>query len=87
MIMGGEDYMRSDNGMRRRDKDYGLCQRQIFYQQWTKCNPSGRLVDNNLGTKSVWLDGSDDIDNGRLELHLKSKSDILFLRIPVTGMG
>ena len=58
-----------------------------FYQQLTKCKPSGRPLDNNLGTKSVWLDGSDDIENGRLELHLKSTSDILFPRIPVTWMG
>ena len=60
---------------------------QFFYQQLTKCKPSGRPSDNNLGTKSVRLDGSDDIENGRLELHLKSKYDIPFPRSPVTCVG
>ena len=45
----------------------------IFYQKSIKCKPSGRPAYNDLETKSVWSDGGEDINNGRLELHLKSK--------------
>ena len=85
--MRGGDDTRSDNERRRRDEDYGLCPCQFFYQQPTKCKPPVRPAYNDLGTKSVWSDGGDSIENGKLELHLKSKSDIPFPRIPVTWMG
>ena len=85
--MRGGDDMRSDNERRRQDEDYGLCPGQFFYQQPTKCKPPVRPAYNDLGTKSVWSYGSEDINNGRLELHLKSKYDIPFPRIPVTWMG
>ena len=48
MIIGGGDDTRSDNGRRRRDEDYGLCPCPFFYQQPTKCKPSGRTAYNDL---------------------------------------
>ena len=55
MIIGGGDKTRIMD-----------CVRAHFYQKSTECKPAGRPAYNDLVTKSVWSDGGEDINNGRL---------------------